>query len=81
MSVDVLGRTTAYQILSVQHFDSARKRMSSMLICRHQHIHLMVLTIVVLKDESGGIIMLCKGADSAIYERLIESANTVIYMC
>ncbi|KAI8997635.1 hypothetical protein BDB01DRAFT_846265 [Pilobolus umbonatus] len=52
--VDVMGEQKTMLILNVLEFNSTRKRMS----------------ILMRSPEDGKIILLCKGADSVIYERL-----------
>ncbi|KNC97846.1 phospholipid-translocating P-type ATPase, flippase [Spizellomyces punctatus DAOM BR117] len=54
VTIDVLGEIRKYRVLNILEFTSSRKRMS-----------------VIVKDERDGKIwLLCKGADSVIYERL-----------
>ncbi|KAI8333988.1 hypothetical protein BC941DRAFT_400926 [Chlamydoabsidia padenii] len=55
LSVNVMGEVKAFDILNVLEFNSTRKRMS---------------VIIRPKDGSNKIVLLCKGADSVIFERL-----------
>ncbi|CAO3595457.1 unnamed protein product [Absidia cylindrospora] len=55
LSVNVMGEVKAFDLLNVLEFNSTRKRMS---------------VIIRPKDGSNRIVLLCKGADSVIYERL-----------
>lgn len=52
--VDIMGETRTMNLLHVLEFNSTRKRMS----------------ILMRSPQDGKIILLCKGADSVIYERL-----------
>ncbi|KAI8146793.1 hypothetical protein BJV82DRAFT_509376 [Fennellomyces sp. T-0311] len=54
--VKIKGESKYFEILNVLEFNSARKRMS----------------IILKPHDSNKIILLCKGADSIIYERLCE---------
>ena len=50
-----------YQLLNVLDFTSARKRMS-----------------VIVREpasEGGRVVLICKGADSIIYERMTENSK------
>lgn len=55
LSVNIMGEIKAFDLLNVLEFNSTRKRMS---------------VIIRPKDGSNRIVLLCKGADSVIYERL-----------
>lgn len=52
--VDIMGEQRVMQLLHVLEFNSTRKRMS----------------VIMRSPQDGKIILLCKGADSVIYERL-----------
>ncbi|KAG2228343.1 hypothetical protein INT45_011135 [Circinella minor] len=52
--MDALGEIRNFTLLNVLEFNSTRKRMS----------------IIMRSQQDGGIVLLCKGADSVIYERL-----------
>lgn len=52
--VDIMGETRTMNLMHVLEFNSTRKRMS----------------ILMRSPQDGKIILLCKGADSVIYERL-----------
>ncbi|KAI8388333.1 uncharacterized protein BYT42DRAFT_559728 [Radiomyces spectabilis] len=54
LSVNVMGELKTFDLLNVLEFNSARKRMS----------------VIVKPRDSDRIVLLCKGADSVIYERL-----------
>ncbi|OBZ91812.1 Phospholipid-transporting ATPase DNF1 [Choanephora cucurbitarum] len=54
LTVEVMGRKKKYDLLNVLEFNSNRKRMS----------------VIVKPHESDRIVLLCKGADSVIYDRL-----------
>ncbi|KAI7866455.1 hypothetical protein BDF14DRAFT_1743655 [Spinellus fusiger] len=56
ITVLVKGREERYTLLNVLEFNSTRKRMS----------------VIVKPEKSDKIVLLCKGADSVIYERLCE---------
>jgi phospholipid-translocating ATPase len=55
LSVNIMGEIKAFDLLNVLEFNSTRKRMS---------------VIIRPKDGSNRIVLLCKGADSVIFERL-----------
>jgi phospholipid-translocating ATPase len=57
--VDIMGETRSMNLLHVLEFNSTRKRMS----------------IIMRSPSDGKIILLCKGADSVIYERLSKDLN------
>lgn len=57
--VDIMGETRTMNLLHVLEFNSTRKRMS----------------ILMRSPQDGKIILLCKGADSVIYERLSKDLN------
>lgn len=57
--VDIMGETRSMNLLHVLEFNSTRKRMS----------------IIMRSPNDGKIILLCKGADSVIYERLSKDLN------
>ncbi|RCH88679.1 hypothetical protein CU098_004406, partial [Rhizopus stolonifer] len=52
--VDIMGEQRTFQLLHVLEFNSTRKRMS----------------VIMRSPVDGQVILLCKGADSVIYERL-----------
>ncbi|KAI8137616.1 hypothetical protein BJV82DRAFT_524978 [Fennellomyces sp. T-0311] len=52
--MDALGEIRNFQLLNVLEFNSTRKRMS----------------VIMKSQQDGNIVLLCKGADSVIYERL-----------
>ncbi|KAI9475863.1 MAG: hypothetical protein EXX96DRAFT_574950 [Benjaminiella poitrasii] len=52
--VDIMGEQRSMELLHVLEFNSTRKRMS----------------VIMRSPQDGQIILLCKGADSVIYERL-----------
>lgn len=54
MILDVMGERKKFELLNVLEFNSTRKRMS----------------VIVRAHDSDRIILLCKGADSIIYEHL-----------
>ncbi|KAI8326847.1 hypothetical protein EDC96DRAFT_134720, partial [Choanephora cucurbitarum] len=54
LTVEVMGRKKKYDLLNVLEFNSNRKRMS----------------VIVKPHDSDRIVLLCKGADSVIYDRL-----------
>jgi phospholipid-translocating ATPase len=54
LSVEIMGEKKLYELLNVLEFNSTRKRMS----------------VIVKPHHSDRIVLLCKGADSVIYERL-----------
>ena len=56
--VDPEGREVVYELLHVIEFNSTRKRMS----------------VIVRQPGTGRLLMLCKGADSIIYERLAPTS-------
>ncbi|CAO3633882.1 unnamed protein product [Cunninghamella blakesleeana] len=58
LSINIMGENKMFDLLNVLEFNSTRKRMS---------------VIVRPRDGSQKIILLCKGADSVIYERLCTS--------
>lgn len=57
--VDIMGETRIMNLLHVLEFNSTRKRMS----------------ILMRSPKDDKIILLCKGADSVIYERLSKDLN------
>lgn len=58
--VDIMGEQRVMQLLHVLEFNSTRKRMS----------------VIMRSPQDGKIILLCKGADSVIYERLSTGLET-----
>lgn len=54
--VNIQGQDVEYQILNILEFNSTRKRMSAI--------------VKIKSDEGDRIVLICKGADSVIYERL-----------
>ncbi|CAO3628354.1 unnamed protein product [Cunninghamella echinulata] len=61
LSISIMGEQSMFDLLNVLEFNSTRKRMS---------------VIIRPRDGSQRIILLCKGADSVIYERLCTSFGT-----
>lgn len=62
--VDTQGTTKEYQVLNVLEFNSTRKRMSALIKIPSQN-----------PKEDPKVLLICKGADSIIYERLAKSGN------
>lgn len=60
--LDIMGTEKVFTILHVIEFSSDRKRMS----------------VLVKKEGSPEIILLCKGADSVVYERLRKDTNETL---
>ncbi|CAK9435324.1 uncharacterized protein LODBEIA_P57110 [Lodderomyces beijingensis] len=58
--VDEFGTCKEYQVLNTLEFNSTRKRMS---------------TIIKIPSDPPRALLLCKGADSIIYERLSKTEN------
>ncbi|KAG1471951.1 hypothetical protein G6F56_001821 [Rhizopus delemar] len=56
VAVDIMGEQRTMVLLHVLEFNSTRKRMS----------------VIMRSPQDGQLILLCKGADSVIYERLSE---------
>ncbi|KAL0077663.1 hypothetical protein F4703DRAFT_1880396 [Phycomyces blakesleeanus] len=54
LSIDVMGELQTFELLNVLEFNSTRKRMS----------------VILRPTDSDKIVLLCKGADSVIIERL-----------
>ncbi|KAG0193037.1 hypothetical protein DFQ28_006778 [Apophysomyces sp. BC1034] len=54
MTIEVMGEVQRFTLLNVLEFNSTRKRMS----------------VIVKPQNTDKIVLLCKGADSVIYERL-----------
>lgn len=54
LEVDILGTSKCFRVLHILEFDSFRKRMS----------------IIVQKEGDDEVILLCKGADSVIFDRI-----------
>lgn len=57
--IDALGESRQFTLLNVLEFNSTRKRMS----------------VILRSPQDGSIVLLCKGADSVIYERLSENLS------
>lgn len=57
--LEAMGERKEFQLLSVLEFNSSRKRMS----------------VIMRSPEGGRLVMLCKGADSVIYERLAKECG------
>ncbi|ORX49075.1 phospholipid-translocating P-type ATPase [Hesseltinella vesiculosa] len=57
---EIMGERKAFDILNVLEFNSTRKRMS----------------VIIKPHDSDRIVLLCKGADSVIYERLCDDFGT-----
>lgn len=62
--VDTQGVTKEYQVLNVLEFNSTRKRMSALIKIANKD-----------SKEDPKVLLICKGADSIIYNRLSKSAN------
>lgn len=60
--VDIMGEQRVMELLHVLEFNSTRKRMS----------------VIMRSPQDGKIILLCKGADSVIYERLSTGLETKV---
>ncbi|KAI7891370.1 uncharacterized protein EV154DRAFT_420486 [Mucor mucedo] len=54
LTAEILGKKKKYELMNVLEFNSTRKRMS----------------VILKPEDSDRIVLLCKGADSVIYERL-----------
>jgi phospholipid-translocating ATPase len=54
MKLEIFGKVRTYRLLNKLEFTSDRKKM----------------TVIVQDEESGQIILFCKGADLAIFDRL-----------
>ncbi|OAD03030.1 hypothetical protein MUCCIDRAFT_126583, partial [Mucor lusitanicus CBS 277.49] len=54
LTAEIMGEKKKYELLNVLEFNSTRKRMS----------------VIIRPHDSDRIVLLCKGADSVIYERL-----------
>lgn len=54
LTAEIMGKKKKYELLNVLEFNSTRKRMS----------------VILKPEDSDKIVLLCKGADSVIYERL-----------
>ncbi|KAI9104583.1 hypothetical protein DFS34DRAFT_603703 [Phlyctochytrium arcticum] len=61
VQIDILGGVKTYKVLNILEFTSARKRMS----------------VIVRSEVDGKIWLMCKGADSIIYERLSKGQTVV----
>lgn len=59
VEVDIMGTIKVFHILNVLEFNSDRKRMS----------------VIVRKDGEEDAVLLCKGADSVIYDRILEGSD------
>lgn len=59
--VDIMGEQRSMHLLHVLEFNSTRKRMS----------------VIMRSPQDGKIVLLCKGADSVIYERLSTGLETL----
>ncbi|KAG1519211.1 hypothetical protein G6F52_008840 [Rhizopus delemar] len=57
LSVSIKGEKKIFQLLNTLEFNSTRKRMS----------------VIIKPDDTDRIVLLCKGADSVIYERLCSN--------
>lgn len=80
------GKELRFTILNVLHFDNVRKRMSGLLYsivhmwmccCSKLICNICIWDLVILRSASGQILMLCKGADSAILDKLGSSNRPV----
>lgn len=54
LTAEIMGERKKFELLNVLEFNSTRKRMS----------------VIIKPEDSDRIVLLCKGADSVIYERL-----------
>lgn len=63
--VDVLGKITNYEVLNTLEFNSTRKRMSTIIKVPGKTVN----------DEATAL-LICKGADSVIFQRLDPSNNS-----
>lgn len=54
LTAEIMGEKKKFELLNVLEFNSTRKRMS----------------VIIKPEDSDRIVLLCKGADSVIYERL-----------
>ncbi|KAI8968964.1 hypothetical protein BDF20DRAFT_827472 [Mycotypha africana] len=54
LTAEIMGQVKKFELLNVLEFNSTRKRMS----------------VIIKPHDSSKIVLLCKGADSVIYERL-----------
>ena len=63
--VEVQGTTKEYQVLNTLEFNSTRKRMSAIIKIPGN-----------TEDDEPKALLLCKGADSIIYDRLSSANNT-----
>ncbi|KAJ3225401.1 hypothetical protein HK099_006859 [Clydaea vesicula] len=61
--VDIMGSVKTFRVLNILEFNSDRKRMS----------------IIVRKENEEDVILLCKGADSVIYERLKQQSDESLW--
>ena len=61
LHIDVLGKEFDYELLHILEFSSTRKRMS----------------VIVRCPITKKVVLLCKGADDVIFERLAEDISTV----
>ncbi|KAI9007425.1 hypothetical protein CLU79DRAFT_840581 [Phycomyces nitens] len=57
VKIDAMGEVRSMQLLNVLEFNSTRKRMS----------------VIMRSPQDGRVVLLCKGADSVIYERLSQN--------
>ncbi|KAI3600431.1 phospholipid-translocating atpase [Moniliophthora roreri] len=55
------GQVEKYELLNILDFNSARKRMS--------------VIVRKMDDQDGGVLLLCKGADNVIFERLADGGE------
>ncbi|KAK4509260.1 uncharacterized protein ATC70_007610 [Mucor velutinosus] len=60
--VDIMGEQRSMHLLHVLEFNSTRKRMS----------------VIMRSPQDGKIVLLCKGADSVIYERLSTGLEKMV---
>ncbi|RUS31967.1 HAD-like domain-containing protein [Jimgerdemannia flammicorona] len=63
--IEAMGERKEFTLLSVLEFNSSRKRMS----------------IIMRPSEGGRLVLLCKGADSVIYERLAKDCGGSAELC
>lgn len=63
LEVDIMGQTKRFTILNALEFNSDRKRMS----------------VIVRKEDEGNVVLLCKGADSVIAQRLRPDTDQKLF--
>jgi phospholipid-translocating ATPase len=63
VEVDIMGQTKKFTILNALEFNSDRKRMS----------------VIVRKEDEDNVVLLCKGADSVIAQRLRSDTDQKLF--